>query len=85
VTKLLTLNPLDINTLDHDILIFSKVFNSSISIENLKEINPKLFEDLSLVKQSLDTLHSLDLITFDDDDHWTITSFGVHYLYQMVK
>lgn len=73
------------NSLTHDILMVSKVFNKLISIENLREINFEYYSDITSIKKSLLYLDLHNLILLNTDDTWIITPLGIQYLYQMPK
>lgn len=73
------------NSLTHDILMISKVYNKLISLKDLYEINNTKFTDSSKVRRSLLYLNLHNLISLNDNDTWIITPFGKSFLYQVVE
>lgn len=73
------------NSLTHDILMISKVYDKKISIEHLKEINQNKFNDATKISRSLIYLNLHNLILLNEDDTWIITPFGKTFLYEVVQ
>lgn len=72
------------NSLVHNILMISKVYNKIISVEDLDAINPKKFKERYRVRHALLRLSLDNLINLFEDETWTITDDGVRYLYYFV-
>jgi hypothetical protein len=69
------------NSLTHDLLLITKFYGKTISVDNLKAINPKKFNRSSHVKRSLLKLHLDNLIHLNVDNTWKITSKGIAFIY----
>jgi hypothetical protein len=60
---------------------FSLTHNKTISIDDLKVINPKKFNRFSHVQRSLLKLHLDNLIHLNADNTWRITPKGIAFIY----
>lgn len=69
------------DSLTHDLLLITKFYGVTISINDLKAINPKKFNHFSHVKRSLLKLHLNNLIDLNADNTWKITSKGIAFIY----
>lgn len=72
------------DSLTHDILMVSKVYNKLIGFSDLKEIHPKRYNNINKVCRSLLTLSLHGLIHLFDDDTWIVTDSGKRYLHYIV-
>lgn len=73
------------DSLSHDILMASKVYNKLISITDLQFIHPETYSHRSHVRRSLLYLSLHGLILLNDDDTWIITDSGKLFLYTVVE
>jgi hypothetical protein len=69
------------DSLTHDLLLITKFYGVTISINDLKAINAKKFNHFSHVKRSLLKLHLNNLIDLNADNTWKITSKGIAFIY----
>lgn len=69
------------DSLTHDLLLITKFYSVTITINDLKAINPKKFNHFSHVKRSLLKLHLNNLIHLNADNTWKITSKGIAFIY----
>lgn len=65
--------------------MISKVYNKTISIKELKEINSSSYRDANRVNRSLLYLNLHNLILLNEDNTWIITPFGKAFLYELVQ
>jgi len=72
------------DSLTHNILMITKVYDKLIGFDSLKEINPQRYSNTSKVSRSLLTLSLHGLIHLFDDDTWIITDSGKKYLHYLV-
>lgn len=73
------------DSLTHDLLMVSKVYNSIITYSDLHEINKKKYYDKSKVDRSLLYLSLHGLVHLQSDTHWIITPKGISFLYHFAS
>jgi hypothetical protein len=61
--------------------MISKFYGKTISVDDIRAINPKKFIRSSSVKRSLLKLHLDNLIHLNVDNTWKITSKGIAFIY----
>lgn len=72
------------NSLTHTILELTKFYRKTITINDLKSINPVMFGRTTKVERSLALLLSRNLVS-GTTDSWAITPSGIDTLYAMAR
>lgn len=73
------------NSLTHDVLSFSKVYNKPITFKDIRYMNPKTYNDISRIRRSVLQLSLHGFVVLLDDDQWMITPLGIKYLFEILN